>query len=198
MTTQPRPAKPQGVISIPLGDGEVVWWSGSPQAHVYAQRAFHHLVYGSTWLILGSFWYYGSGGLDANSVFEGWWRLMPLGSLPFMITGMFLLYAPVLAARRARFTSYLVTNKRAIIQDRTLPAGSQIRSYLPNQLSQPEDRIRWDGWHDLILTKRFQELPHLLPALDAAFLGQTKQEANLAKAALSRLTSTHQFGNCVI
>jgi hypothetical protein len=108
------PAVPDALAAI-LAPGESVLWSEQPRPYVYILRGMTSIAYGATWAILGSFWYHGSGGVGKYSAFEGWWRLIPLLSLPFILAGLSFFIHP---ARRARAADLVCGDEPARIHRR--------------------------------------------------------------------------------
>ena len=80
-------------------------------------RGLTSIFYGLTWSILGAFWYHGAGGVGKMSAFEGWWRIVPLLSVPFILAGFSFWFYPLRLGFRARRTWYLVTNQRVFIAE---------------------------------------------------------------------------------
>lgn len=165
------PAVPDALAAI-LAPGESVLWSEQPRPYVYILRGMTSIAYGATWAILGSFWYHGSGGVGKYSAFEGWWRLIPLLSLPFILAGLSFFIHPIRLGARARRTWYVVTNRRVFIAEIRANLPPELRVFSSHELAAPLAVKRFDGLYNLILTHRAQEqIDHLVPRLEDAFFG---------------------------
>jgi len=71
-------------IATCLEPGEKILWQAQPRPYVFMLRGIPAIFYGITWSVLGAIWYRGAGGIGEYSAFEGWWKLEPLLSLPFI------------------------------------------------------------------------------------------------------------------
>src|ERR1700721_1734133 len=101
-------------IAACLAPAEEVLWQGRPRPYVFILRGLPNIAYGVAWSVLGAFWYHGSGGIGQYSAFQGWWRLTPLFSLPFILAGFSFFLYPIRLGARARRTWYLVTDRRVL------------------------------------------------------------------------------------
>jgi len=158
-------------IAAVLAPDEKVLWQNQPRPYVFILRGLTSIVYGMTWSILGAFWYHGAGGIGKYSAFEGWWKLIPLLSLPFILAGLSFFFYPIRLGARARRTWYIITNQRVFIAELRRDQPPLLRIFSATEMGPPQVNKRWDGLHDLILTRRTQELPHLMPPLDSGFFG---------------------------
>jgi hypothetical protein len=180
-------ALPQALSAI-LAPGESVLWSAQPRPYVYIVRGMASIAYGATWAILGAFWYHGSGGVGRYSVFEGWWRLIPLLSLPFIFAGLSFFIHPIRLGARARRTWYVVTNRRVFIAEVRPHGAPDVRVFSQHELAPPLPVKRLDGLYNLVLTHRAQEqINHLAPRLEDAFFGL--RETKTASAAIEKCVS---------
>ena len=172
-----RPVIP-AALRAALGPGEEIAWAVQPRPYVYLVRGLPGVAYGCTWSVLGAFWYRGAGGIGRYSAFEGWWRLLPLLSLPFIVAGFSFFLWPIRLGARARRTWYIVTNRRVFIAELPAHAAAKLRVFSPHELAEPLAVKRLDGLYNLVLTHRAQEqLPHLNPRLEDAFFGLTETES---------------------
>jgi len=158
-------------IAAVLAPDEKVLWQGRPRPYVFILRGLTSIVYGMTWSILGAFWYHGAGGIGKYSAFEGWWKLIPLLSLPFILAGLSFFFYPIRLGARARRTWYIVTNQRIFIAELRRDQPPLLRIFSVTEMGPPQITKRFDSLYDLILTRRAQELPHLTPPLDSGFFG---------------------------
>lgn len=162
---------PPDAIAARLEPDENVLWLGRPAPHVFMLRGSMSAMYGACWAILGSFWYKGSGGVGHNTVFTGWWSVLPLVTVPFILAGLSFFLYPMRLGARARRTWYAVTDRRAFIVEIRKGRPAQVRLFAPAELGAPELRSRFDGLDDLLLTRRALEHPHLTPRLEDGFFG---------------------------
>jgi hypothetical protein len=158
-----------------LVPGEKVVWSGRPRPYVFILRGLPNLAYGVTWGVLGAFWYHGAGGIGKYSAFEGWWKLTPLLSVPFILAGLSFFFYPIRLGALARRTWYIVTDRRVFIAEtgRSLRRNDSphLRVFSTEEMAPPVVQKRSGGLEDVILTKRALVNPHLVPRLDAGFFG---------------------------
>jgi len=172
-------------LSASLEPGETVLWSAQPRPYVYIVRGMASIAYGTTWAVLGAFWYHGSGGMGRYSAFEGWWRLIPLLSLPFIFAGLSFFIHPIRLGALARRTWYVVTNRRVFIAELPSHGAPRVRVFSPHELAPPLAVKRFDGLYNLVLTHRAQEqIDHLAPRLEDAFFGLPETES--ASAAIEK------------
>lgn len=164
-------------ISASLQPGEELLWYGQPRPSVFILRGLPNLAYGVTWSVLGAFWYHGSGGIGKYSAFEGWWRIVPLLSLPFIFAGFSFFLYPIRLGAQARHTWYVVTNRRVFIAELRKNESPHLRVFSPDEMGRPQLVKRIDRLYDVILTRRAQENPHLKPRLDSGFFGLENGEA---------------------
>src|SRR5260221_11486710 len=94
-----------------LAPGEEILWQGRPRPYVFILRGLTSIFYGMTWSILGAVWYHGA----MLAPWEGWWKIVPILSLPFIAAGWSFFFYPINLGLRARHTRYAVTNRRVII-----------------------------------------------------------------------------------
>lgn len=163
-------------VAACLAPDEKILWQGQPRPYVFMLRGLPSIVYGMTWSILGAFWYHGSGGIGRYSAFEGWWRLAPLFSLPFILAGLSFFFYPIRLGARARRTWYVITDQRIFIAELRRRESTLLRVFSATEMGPPQVAKRFDGLYDLILTLRAQENPHLKPSLDSGFFGLTDGE----------------------
>ena len=174
----PGPAALPPALASLLDAGEEPLWAAQPRPYVYLVRGLAAIAYGATWAILGSFWYRGSGGVGPYSAFEGWWRLIPVLSLPFIFAGLSFFLYPMRLGAQARRTWYVVTNRRVFIAELVAGQPPRLRLFSAHELAPPLAVKRIDGLYNLVLTHRAQKgLPHLAPRLEDAFFGLPETEA---------------------
>jgi len=150
-----------------LAPGEKILWQEQPRPYVFILRSLHSLAYAVTWGVLGAFWYYGA----SMAPFEGWWRIIPYLSLPFIFAGLSFFAAPIQLGARARHTWYVVTNQRVFIAEQGKDQALQLHVFPADEIVSPQVIKRFDGLNDMIFSRRAQANPHLQPRLDAGFFG---------------------------
>ena len=154
-----------------LAPDEKILWHGRPRPYVFILRGLTSIAYGMTWSILGAYWYHGAGGIGEYSAFEGWWKLVPLLSLPFILAGFSFFFYPIRLGALARRTWYVVTTQRVFIAELRPHQPSKLRVFSPTEMGPPQIVKRFDGLYDVVLTLRAQQHPHLKPTLDSGFFG---------------------------
>jgi hypothetical protein len=169
-------------ITAALAPGEAILWSAQPRPYVFLLRGLPAIFYGITWSVLGAFWYHGSGGIGEYSAFEGWWRLIPLGSLPFILCGFSFFFYPINLGARARHTWYVVTNQRIFIARLHYKKPIELRVFTPEEMGPPHLIKRFDGLYEIVLVRSAQDKPYLIPRLESGFFGIKDGEA--AEAAI--------------
>jgi hypothetical protein len=161
---------PPAVIALIAPDEKVLWWE-QPRPSVFMLRGLPNIAYGVTWSVLGAFWYRGAGGIGRDSAFEGWWRLTPLFSLPFILAGFSFFLAPIRLGARARRTWYVVTDRRVFIAEIPAQGAPQVRVFSREDLDALQFVKRPDGLQELRLSARAAENPYLKPRLEDGFFG---------------------------
>jgi hypothetical protein len=167
-------------IAACLAPDEKILWQGRPRPYVFMLRGLASIFYGMTWSILGAYWYHGSGGIGEYSAFEGWWRLVPLLSLPFILAGFSFFFYPINLGVRARHTWYLVTNQRIFIVRYHHTKPLELRVFTRQEMGPPHVIKRFDGLYEVVLTKSAQDKPYLVPRLESGFFGIPDGEAAAA------------------
>jgi hypothetical protein len=170
-TLSPDKASLDPSIRALLSPDEKILWSAQPRPYVFMLRGIPNIAYGVTWSVLGAFWYHGSGGIGKYSAFEGWWKLTPLFSIPFILAGFSFFLYPIRLGARARRTWYVITNQRAFIAELFKDKPPQLRIFTPKNLAALELRSRAGGLTDLILSERYRQNSHLQPRLEHGFFG---------------------------
>jgi hypothetical protein len=168
-------ALPPEILGL-LAPGERVLWHAQPPPYVFILRGMPNIAYGVTWSVLGAFWYRGAGGIGKDSAFEGWWKLTPLFSLPFILAGFSFFLAPIRLGIRARHTWYVVTDRRVFTAEVPKQGAPRLKTFTPEDLDALQFVKRFDGLHELRLSRRAAENPHLTPRLEEGFFGLTHGE----------------------
>jgi hypothetical protein len=168
------PVLPPELAALLAPEEKVRWW-GQPRPAGFIVRALPNLAYGVTWAVLGAFWYRGSGGIGKDSAFEGWWKLAPLFSVPFILAGLSFFMAPIRLGARARRTWYVVTDRRVFMAEVSKKDGPKWRVFAREDLDALQF-VRALGMESLVLSRRAAENPHLTPKLEDGFFGLTDGE----------------------
>ena len=150
-----------------LEPGEEILWQGRPRPYVFMLRGLPALFFGVVFSILGSFWYHGA----TLAPWEGWWKLVPTFSLPFIALGWSFFIYPINLGARASHTWYFVTNRRVFIarQHRNKPA--ELRVFTHAEMGPPQVIRRFDGLYEVVLSRSAQDRPFLVPRLESGFFG---------------------------
>jgi len=168
-------------ITACLAPGEEVIWQAQPRPYVFMLRGLTSIFYGATWSILGAYWYHGAGGIGKYSAFEGWWKLVPLLSLPFIAAGWSFFFYPIRLGVRARHTWYVVTNQRVFIAQLYRGKPLDLRVFTRAEMGTPHVVKRLDGLYEILLVRSAQDKPYLIPRLESGFFG-IKDGEPVAKA----------------
>jgi len=163
-------------ITANLAPGEEILWQGTPRPYVFMLRGLPAIFYGMTWSILGSYWYYA-----ANLAFwQGWWKIVPILSLPFIFCGLSFFFYPINLGARARHTWYVVTNKRIFIARTHGKKPPEIRVFTRQEMGPPHLVKRLDGLYEVVLSRSAQGKPYLVPRLESGFFGIKDGDAAVA------------------
>jgi hypothetical protein len=150
---------------------EKIIWAAQPRPSVFMLRGLPNIAYGVTWSVLGAFWYRGAGGLGHFSAFEGWWRLTPLFSFPFILAGFSFFLYPIRLGARARRTWYVVTNRRVLSVEFLSNREPRVHEFSPENRAALQIKKRAGNLYDLTLSKRALANPELQPPLEAGLFG---------------------------
>ena len=150
-----------------LEPGEEILWQSQPRPYVFMLRGLPAIFFGLTWSILGAYWYRGA----SMAPWEGWWNLAPSFSLPFIAAGWSFFLYPINLGTRARHTWYLVTNRRVLIARLSRRRPPELRMFSREETGAPHLIKRLDGLYELVLLRRAQERPFLVPTLESGYFG---------------------------
>ena len=98
--------------------GESVLWAASPDRWVYASKHWKTALFGIPFTAFALFWTYGTSHIPAKSG-QGVAIFFPLWGLMFVLLGLSKFLAPLWAAWRAGSVYYVVTERRAIIFEKS-------------------------------------------------------------------------------
>jgi hypothetical protein len=160
-------------ITACLAPGEEILWHGRPRPYVFMLRGLPAIFFGMTWSILGAYWYHGA----MLAPWEGWWKLVPIFSLPFIAAGWSFFFYPINLGARARHTWYVVTNRRVFIARLHGNQPPELRVFTREEMGPPHVVKRLDGLEEVILTRSAQGKPYLIPRLESGFFGIKDGEA---------------------
>ena len=163
-------------ITACLGPGEEVVWQAQPRPYVFMLRGITAMFYGVVWSILGAFWYHGA----SLAPWDGWWKIIPTLSLPFIFCGFSFFLYPINLGARARHTWYVVTNQRIFIARLHSKKPMELRVFTRKEMGAPQLIKRFDGFYEIILVRSAQDKPYLVPRLQSGFFGITDGEAAVA------------------
>jgi hypothetical protein len=163
-------------ITACLAPGEEILWHAQPRPYVFILRGLPAIFFGMTWSILGAFWYHGA----SLAPWDGWWRLVPTFSLPFIFCGFSFFFYPIHLGARARHTWYVVTNQRIFIARLHSKKPVELRVFTRAEMGPPQLIKRFDGLDEVVLSRSAQNKPYLVPRLESGFFGVTNGEAALA------------------
>jgi hypothetical protein len=98
--------------------GEHVLWAASPDRWAYASKYWKTALFGIPFTAFALFWTYGVCHIPAKSI-EGVAIFFPLWGLMFVLFGLSMLLSPIWAAWTAGSVYYVVTERRAIIFEKS-------------------------------------------------------------------------------
>jgi hypothetical protein len=156
-------------ITAALEPGEEVLWQAQPHPYVFMLRGLAAIALGTIFSILGSYWYYGA----SLAPWDGWWKIVPTLSLPFIAMGWSFFLYPINLGARARHTWYVVTNRRIFIARLNGGKPPELRVFRREEMGPPHLVKRLDGLYEIILVRSAQGKPYLVPRLEAGFFGIT-------------------------
>jgi hypothetical protein len=154
-------------ITAVLEQGEEVLWQDRPRPYVFMLRGLPAIFYGLVFSILGAYWYRGA----SLAPWHDWWVLVPTFSLPFIGLGWSFFLYPINLGARARTTWYVVTNRRVFIARLHSRKPPELRIFERKEMATPDVVKRFDGLYEVILTRRAQDKPYIIPALESGFFG---------------------------
>ena len=169
-------------ITALLEPGEQVLWDERPRPYVFMLRGLPAIFYGLVFSILGAFWYRGA----SMAPWDGWWIYVPTFSLPFIALGWSFFMYPINLGARARHTWYVVTDHRIFIARLHAQKPPELRVFERKEMASPRVVKRLDGLYEVILTRRAQDKPYIIPALESGFFGIP--DGNAAAAAIYKAT----------
>jgi hypothetical protein len=150
-----------------LAPGEEILWHAQPRPYVFMLRGLTSIFYGMTWSILGAYWYHGA----MLAPWEGWWKVVPILSLPFIFAGWSFFFYPINLGARARHTWYAVTDRRVFIARLHGKKPPELRVFTRDEMGPPHVVKRLDGLDEVVLTRRAQDRPYIMPPLESGFFG---------------------------
>jgi hypothetical protein len=163
-------------ITAALTPGEEILWHAQPRVHVFMLRGLTAIFYGLVWSILGAFWYHGA----SLAPWDGWWKIVPTLSLPFIGAGWSFFLYPINLGARARHTWYVVTNKRIFIARLEAKKPLGLRVFARSEMGTPQLIRRFDGLDEIVLVRSAQDKPYLVPRLESGFFGIPDGQAAVA------------------
>jgi len=169
------PPLPKDIAALLAPDEEILW-HGRPRPYVFMLRGLPAIFFGMTWSILGAFWYHGA----MLAPWDGWWKLVPIFSLPFIAAGWSFFFYPINLGARARGTWYVVTNRRVFIARLHGNQPPELRVFTRKEMGPPHIVKRLDGLEEVVLTRSAQGKPYLIPRLESGFFGIKDGEAAAA------------------
>ncbi len=130
-------------------------WVGRPTRYKLRPQDFFPMLFGLLFVSFAVFWIASAAGLgkgsSGGSVQSS---LFPLFGIPFVLVGLCVMLSPLWLARRAKRSIYAISNRRAIILERSGLNGSKsVRSFEGNELAFVDRLERSDGSGDLTFTR---------------------------------------------
>ncbi len=147
-----------------MASDEVPVWAQSPNPRRMFWLGLPALLFAIPWTLFALFWEamassslffsgHGAGGKPGAAAAHGplsWVGLIfPLFGLPFVGVGFWMLSTPLRQMRQARRTLYAITNRRALIMQRSWNS-TRTQSIQPSQMQQLGTLIKPDGSGDIV------------------------------------------------
>lgn len=142
------------MLNAQLDPGEGLLWSGAPNPVRMAASALPATVVGIPFTGFAAFWIYTAFTMTSKAGSSpGFpWVLFPLFGAPFLLIGLGMLAAPLLAFVAAGRTLYAVTNRRAMIVSRLF--STSVRSYVHAEIHDLQRIERAGGEGDVFFAHR--------------------------------------------
>jgi hypothetical protein len=148
--TDPLPPDMEDRLLAEVEPGERLLWAGRPGTARFAVMTLPIFVFGLFWTAFSTFWMWlafrgamaGAGGDVVRYIF-------PLFGLPFVVIGFVMLGSPFWATRRARKTTYALTDRRLIFIEVGLTGAVRTMSLRGHEIGPIERVERTDGSGDL-------------------------------------------------
>lgn len=161
------PAPLRALVEAELASGERVTWAEQPIPGRLARSALPIMLFAIPWTLFALFWI--GGAWAATSRGGGADQLFPLFGLPFVLVGVAMLSSPYWAARSAKRTAYVLTDRRAIVM-RSEWTGMTVRSFEREKLGDLRRTQDADGSGDLVFTQDVQSGRRGVTTTDVGFL----------------------------
>ena len=143
------------LVTSNLDSNEKIVWAAQPIPLKMAGQSCGGVLFGIPWTAFAVWWTVGAYIAISKQKTTAVSYFFPLFGLPFIIFGIGMLSSPYWAARKARRTVYLITNRRAIIFESDIRNEVSIRSFEKNQLGNIVRTQNNDGSGDLILAQNW-------------------------------------------
>jgi hypothetical protein len=143
------------MVQSELQPGESLQWSGTADPSRAAWSALPAAVFGIPFAGFALFWittaYRGTHAMSRSSAnrVAGVFSFFPLFGLPFLLVGLGIVCAPLLAYFKGQKTAYAVTDKRVLVI--TGGRTRTVRSCTPADIVSVDHRERADGTGDVII-----------------------------------------------
>jgi hypothetical protein len=142
------PQSLRDTVNRELERDERIEWMGMPKRVFFTPVATGAFLFGIPWTAFALFWTAGAAQGAENG---GLFSLFPFFGLPFILTGLGMLCAPIWAYWHAGKSVYVITDRRAL----TFDGGwsTTVRSYPPDKLTDVFRREKQDGSGDVIIAR---------------------------------------------
>ena len=149
------PSDVQFMVQSELQPGESLQWSGVADPARAALSALPAAIFGIPFAGFALFWmsaaFRGTHALSksANNPIAGAFSYFPLFGLPFLLVGLGIVCAPLLAYFKAQRTAYAVTDKRVLVI--TGGRTRTVKSCTPADIVSVDHREREGGSGDVVI-----------------------------------------------
>ena len=171
------PSDAQFMVQSELQPGESLQWTGTADSARAALSALPASLFGLPFAGFALFWmtaaYRGTHAISksasANPI-AGVFSFFPLFGLPFLLIGLGIVFAPLLAYFKAQKTAYAVTDKRVLVI--TGGRARTVRSCTPADIVSVDHREREGGTGDVIIrTNSIMQTRNSLSQMTVGLLG---------------------------
>jgi hypothetical protein len=142
------PQSLRALVEAELEPGEGLRWVEQPLSARAARMALPAVLFAIPWTGFALFWIWAAARGSAHT--SGPFQLFPLFGVPFVGVGLGMFSSPFWAARAARRTVYVVTDRRALVIREGGRGGESVRSFAPEKLADLRREQLPDGSGNLV------------------------------------------------
>jgi hypothetical protein len=152
------PTELASLVDAELAKGETIAWIGQPIPWRFACSSIPIALFGVPFTAFAFFWIAGASGFrfpGSSNAFS----FFPLFGIPLVLVGLGMLLSPLWMLYRAGQIVYAVTDRRALVIERSLLGRVTIRSFEPARLTDVTRTQYADGSGNLIFLREYRPDP---------------------------------------